>query len=218
MIPLLLKFLMLMKLMMLCICLPPLIIQFTHQTITSTDASCLPPLIIQFTHQTITSTDASCLPPLIIQFTHQTITSTDASCLPPLIIQFTHQTITSTDASCLPPLIIQFLQRMLHVKVTILIMIQLQLLFRSVNSELGIICTDKICLFYRPPSSSLDTLLHSLISLRPSYSHFLLIISDFNVNIYTPSHHLFTHLSNIMHSFSLLLVVPSYTHVVPNSL
>ena len=50
-------------------------------------------------------------------------------CLPPLIIQFTHQTITSTDASCLPPLIIQFLQRMLHVKVTILIMIQLQLLF-----------------------------------------------------------------------------------------
>ena len=107
--------------------IPPLIIQFTHQTITSTDASCLPPLIIQFTHQTITSTDASCLPPLIIQFTHQTITSTDASCLPPLIIQFTHQTITSTDASCLPPLIVQFLQRMLHVKVTILITIQLKL-------------------------------------------------------------------------------------------
>ena len=44
------------------------------------------------------------------------------------------------------------------------------------------------------------------------FSTFLLL----GVNFYNPQHHLFSHVNDILYSFSLVQVVPSFTYVSPN--
>ena len=81
------------------------------------------------------------------------------------------------------------------------------------RSSFGKFC---LCLFYRPPSSPvsvLDNLCTTLQIVNPvDFSNFLLL-GDFNVDFCNPEHHLFSHVSNILLSFSLTQVVPSPTHV-----
>ena len=75
-----------------------------------------------------------------------------------------------------------------------------------------------ICLFYRPPSSSVcifDHLLYTLQLLNPFYFSTFLLMGDFNVNFYNSSNFLLSHIFTIMQLFSLTQVVSSYTHVCP---
>ena len=91
----------------------------------------------------------------------------------------------------------------------------LEFLSISVTSPFlnSILC---ICLFYRPPSSSVcifDHLLYTLQLLNPTgYFSTFLLMGDFNVNFYNSSNFL---LSHILKLFSLTQVVSSYTHVSP---
>ena len=76
-----------------------------------------------------------------------------------------------------------------------------------------------ICLFYRPPSSPVsifDNLCTTLQMVNPTQFSTFLLLGDFNVNFLNPQHHLFSHLRDILYSFSLHQVVPSFTHVSPN--
>ena len=78
----------------------------------------------------------------------------------------------------------------------------------------------KLCLsvFYRPPSSPssiFDTLCDALLSIDHAYFSNFVILGDFNVN-FEPSHHLYSHLSDFMTSFSLTQVVDSPTHFSPS--
>ena len=76
-----------------------------------------------------------------------------------------------------------------------------------------------ICLFYRPPSSPVsifDNLCTTLQMVNPAQFSTFLLLGDFNVNFLNPQHHLFSHLRDILYSFSLHQVVPSFTHVSPN--
>ena len=78
----------------------------------------------------------------------------------------------------------------------------------------------KLCLsvFYRPPSSPssiFDTLCNTLLSIDHAYFSNFVILGDFNVN-FEPSHHLYSHLSDFMTSFSLTQVVDSPTHFSPS--
>jgi len=78
----------------------------------------------------------------------------------------------------------------------------------------------KLCLsvFYRPPSSPssiFDTLCDTLLSIDHAYFSNFVILGDFNVN-FEPSHHLYSHLSDFMTSFSLTQVVDSPTHFSPS--
>ena len=76
-----------------------------------------------------------------------------------------------------------------------------------------------ICLFYRPPSSSVsifDNLCTTLQMVNPAQFCTFLLLGDFNVNFLNTQHHLFSHLRDILYSFSLQQVVPSFTHVSPN--
>ena len=78
----------------------------------------------------------------------------------------------------------------------------------------------KLCLsvFYRPPSSPssiYDTLCDTLLSIDHAYFSNFVILGDFNVN-FEPSHHLYSHLSDFMTSFSLTQVVDSPTHFSPS--
>ena len=63
-----------------------------------------------------------------------------------------------------------------------------------------------ICLFYRPPSSPVhifDDLCNTLCQIIPfSFSTFLLI-GDFNVNFFNTSHFLYSHILDILYTFSL---------------
>ena len=73
--------------------------------------------------------------------------------------------------------------------------------------------------FYCPPSSPVsifDNLCTTLEMVNPAQFSTLLLLGDFNVNFCNPQHHLFSHVSDIMYSFSLVQVVPSFTHVSPN--
>ena len=75
------------------------------------------------------------------------------------------------------------------------------------------------CLFYRPPSSSVsifNNLCTTLQMVNPAQFSTFLLLGDFNVNFYKPQHHLFSHVNDILYSFSLVQVVPSFTHVSPN--
>ena len=79
--------------------------------------------------------------------------------------------------------------------------------------------TFSICLFYRPPSSSVsifDNLCTTLQMVNPAQFSTFLLLGDFNVNFYNPQHHLFSHVNDILYSYSLVQVVPSFTHVSPN--
>ena len=81
------------------------------------------------------------------------------------------------------------------------------------HSSFGKFC---LCLFYRPPPSPvsvLDNLCTTLQIVNPvDFSNFLLL-GDFNVDFFNREHHLFSHVSNILLSFSLSQVVPCPTHV-----
>ena len=76
-----------------------------------------------------------------------------------------------------------------------------------------------ICLFYRPPSSPVsifDNLCITLQMINPAYFSTFLLLGDFNVDFCNPQHFMFSHLNNILCSFSLTQVVPSFTHVSPS--
>ena len=82
-------------------------------------------------------------------------------------------------------------------------------------------CKLCLCLFYRPPSSHVsifDNLFHTLQILNPAKFSSFLLLGDFNVNFCNPDHFLFSHIRDIMLSFSLNQVVPSYTHVSPSGI
>ena len=51
---------------------------------------------------------------------------------------------------------------------------------------------------------------------NPAQFSTFLLLGDFNVNFLNPQHHLFSHLRDILYSFSLEKVVPSFTHVSPH--
>ena len=94
----------------------------------------------------------------------------------------------------------------------------LELLAISVNSPCS---SHKFCiaLFYRPPSSDVQIfsqLFSFLESLSPTQFSTFLLLGDFNIDFLKPHHPLFHKLSDILYSFSLEQVVPSYTHVSPN--
>lgn len=76
-----------------------------------------------------------------------------------------------------------------------------------------------ICLFYRPPSSPVsifDNLCTTLQMVNPAQFSTFLLLGDFNVNFCNPQHYLFPHVNDVLYSFSLVQVVPSFTHVSPN--
>ena len=76
-----------------------------------------------------------------------------------------------------------------------------------------------ICLFYRPPSSPafiFDNLCTTLQMVNPAQFSTFILLGDFNVNFCNPQHPLFSHVSDILYNFSLVQVVPSFTHVSPN--
>jgi len=76
-----------------------------------------------------------------------------------------------------------------------------------------------ICLFYHPPSSPgfiFDNLCTTLQMVNPAQFSTFILLGDFNVNFCNPQHPLFSHVSDILYNFSLVQVVPSFTHVSPN--
>ena len=77
-----------------------------------------------------------------------------------------------------------------------------------------------VCLSYRSPSqpvSIFEDLCSTLHILGPvKYSRFLLI-GDFNVDFCNEDCYLFSYITDILFLFSLTQIVPSYTHVSPNS-
>ena len=76
-----------------------------------------------------------------------------------------------------------------------------------------------ICLFYHPPSSPgfiFDNLCTTLQMVNPAKFSTFILLGDFNVNFCNPQHLLFSHVSDILYNFSLVQVVPSFTHVSPN--
>ena len=73
--------------------------------------------------------------------------------------------------------------------------------------------------FYRPPSSPVsifDTLPDVLSCLDYNFPTNFILLGDFNVDFLKPSSHLYSHLCNIMYSFSLSQVVMEPTHLIPN--
>ena len=57
-----------------------------------------------------------------------------------------------------------------------------------------------ICLFYRPPSSSVsifDNLCTTLQMVNPAQFSTFLLLGDFNINFLNTQHHLFSHLRDI---------------------
>ena len=52
--------------------------------------------------------------------------------------------------------------------------------------------------------------------INPAYFSTFLLLGDFNVDFCNPQHFMFSHLNNILCSFSLTQVVPSFTHVSPS--
>ena len=72
-----------------------------------------------------------------------------------------------------------------------------------------------LCFFYRPPSSpvSFDDLCTTLQIIDPANFSRFLLLGDFNVNFCNTHHFLFSHLQDIMLSFSLTQVVPSHTYI-----
>ena len=76
-----------------------------------------------------------------------------------------------------------------------------------------------IGLFYHPPNSPPNTLdlLHTCLQdININTFSNVLLWGDFNVNVNNSSHPLFSDLCNILHSFSLVQVVPEDTHTSPS--
>ncbi len=79
-------------------------------------------------------------------------------------------------------------------------------------------CKYHVGLFYRPPSSgvqSLESLYSYLGSLDSSYFSNFVLVGDFNIDFYNHSHFLYSRLTGILHSFSLHQVVEDHTHISP---
>jgi len=75
-----------------------------------------------------------------------------------------------------------------------------------------------LCLFYRPPSSPVfifDNLCTTLQMVNPARFRGFVLLGDFNVNFCNKDHHLFSHVSDILCTFSLTQVVSSYTYISP---
>ena len=93
----------------------------------------------------------------------------------------------------------------------------LELLSLSISSHLTS-CKFCSCLFYHPlssPVSIFDNLCTTLQIVNPARFHSFVLLGDFNVNFVNKDHHLFTHVSDILYTFSLTQVVPSYTYISP---
>ena len=76
-----------------------------------------------------------------------------------------------------------------------------------------------LCLFYRPPSSPVsvfDNLCTTLQIVNPADFSSFLLIGDFNVKFCNTDHFLFSHVQDIMLSFSLTQVVSSHTYISPS--
>ena len=73
-------------------------------------------------------------------------------------------------------------------------------------------------LFYRPPNSPTNTLEFLYDCLQGVSVHIFsnfVLLGDFNVNLKNPSHPLFSHLCNILYSFSLTQAVQEDTYTSP---
>ena len=77
-------------------------------------------------------------------------------------------------------------------------------------------CKYHIGLFYQPPSSGVQSLQTYFERLDSSYFYNFVLLGDLNVNFYNQSHFLYSHLNNILHSFSLHQVVEGHTHISPS--
>ena len=76
-----------------------------------------------------------------------------------------------------------------------------------------------LCLFYRPPSSPVsvfDNLCTTLQIVNPAVFSRFLLIGDINVNFCNTDYFLFSHVQDIMLSFSLTQVVSSHTYTNPS--
>ena len=75
-----------------------------------------------------------------------------------------------------------------------------------------------LCVFYRSPSTScseiFDSLCEALFSVDISHFSNFLLLGDFNVDFNNPSCHLYSHVSNLMNTFSLSQVVDTLLTVL----
>ena len=79
--------------------------------------------------------------------------------------------------------------------------------------------TSFVSAFFIVPSSPVsifDNLCITLQMINPAYFSTFLLLGDFNIDFCNPQHFMFSHLNNILCSFSLTQVVPSFTHVSPS--
>ena len=93
----------------------------------------------------------------------------------------------------------------------------LEFLSLSIMSQ-PISCKFCLCLFYRPPSSPVfifDNLCTTLRMVNPARFRGFVLLGDFNVNFCNKDHHLFSHVSDVLCTFSLTQVVSSYTYISP---
>ena len=94
----------------------------------------------------------------------------------------------------------------------------LKFLALSISTKSNNSNTVCICLFYRPPSSPVsifDNLCTTLQLVQPPKFSIFLLLGDFNVDFCNQQNYLFSYVNDIMLSFSLSQIVPSYTHKSP---
>ena len=80
-------------------------------------------------------------------------------------------------------------------------------------------CKHCVGLFYRPPSAKSELFNYFCTSLQyidPSYFSNFVLLGDFNIDFLNSNHTLYPKLSDLMDTFNLSQVVPSYAHVNPS--
>ena len=96
---------------------------------------------------------------------------------------------------------------------------ELEFISLSVSSQSSF-CKFCICLFYRPPSSSVsifDNLCTTLQILNPVHFRNFLLLGDFNVDFCNQTSYLYSHVNDIMLNFSLSQIVSSPTRISSSS-
>ena len=95
---------------------------------------------------------------------------------------------------------------------------ELEFISLSVLSQSSL-CKFCTCLFYRPPSSPVyifDNLCTTLQILNPAVFRNFLLLGDFNVDVCNQTSYLYSHINDIMLSFSLTQIVTSPTRISPS--